>query len=271
MRRYDEPDAAIRRDAMEHTRRPVWPASLSSDGRDKPGPPPEPLPDSYARQQYVFTWRGARALLDPTRSGPRRGPGRPQYFVSAANPAGALTSHPRALLLHEHLRKHAVSSGLDAADAVTFPPERGWFDPCLLIRNLTRPEAVDLGRTFAQPAVIEWCAGVVRVIPTGLDRALAARTMRAELRPAPAWCPVRDDERVGAECIQIGGPWTGASIHASALFQDHRRFALGLLGCGVCTAGRPLRGEQSSFGYGDSLIASSRYGGTHWPASAGHR
>lgn len=149
---------------------------------------------------------------------------------------------------------------------MTLPPDRAWFEGAFLIRGLTRQEAISIGVEFGQGAIVEWQRGRLTLLPTGLLPDLDLVTRSASIRPAPDWCPVRDDERPGAFCVQIGGPYGSAAIHACAMFIKHHGVAIDLLGCGTCEDGRlPDEQRQYPTSHADNVIIGSRHGGTFWP------
>ena len=62
-----------------------------------------------------------------------------------------------------------------------------------------------------------------------------------------------------------GGGWTSASIHAAALWQEHRALGVRLVGCDSCDDGR-----ETCWGPGGGamsltpIVLASRYGNATW-------
>jgi hypothetical protein len=148
---------------------------------------------------------------------------------------------------------------------VATAPDRTWFEQALLIRGLDEDEAIDLAAEFGQAAAIRWHRGEMTVLPTGIVAPVQPATIAVTLRPAPRACPVRDDQKPDAQCVQRGGPYGSGAIHVGALQVHHQNLAIDLLGCRTCDDGRHNDSIYPHHRYGfDSMVIGSRHGGAFW-------
>lgn len=225
---------------------------------------------SYRTQRLVWREGSVRRVLRPT-SGPV-GPtadhpwGEPVLVVSAWNADGA----PRTL--RENLDAQvrladlvAVAGGRVRGSVVAVPADRGWAEEALVVAGLDLDEGRDLARRCGQSALLLWDVEHLTVLPTG-DRGRESR-QRWVLGDEPQLCPMRTDDIPGARCRVHGGPWTSGSIHAAALWQEHRALLTRYLGCGVCADGtRPVDGPGGGRGAISigAIKIGSRHGGYVW-------
>jgi hypothetical protein len=145
------------------------------------------------------------------------------------------------------------------------PADRAWVEEALVVAGLETDQGLDLARAFGQEAMLRWDAERLSVLPTG-DR-VSASSSAWELVDETMLCPMRTDEFPGARCRMHGGPWTGRSIHAAAVWQAHRSILIRYLGCGVCVDGvKPVLGPGGGRGAitFSPLKIGSRHGGYVW-------
>jgi hypothetical protein len=264
---HHEPlDAELDR-ARQHTRVPIDPVALGRpDGRhQRVEHSPEEVSVSYATQRYFLVRDGARHLLAPAPTAHQAGnDAEVRHFLTAWNAGGRPHTFEENAIAQDQLRARVAQQVVGTA--VAMPPEHRWFEEVLIVSGLDDDSAADLGRQFGQPAVTAWAAGKLRVIPTGSSPVVEGLEQWARLAPVSLSCPIRDDLDASGRCVPRGGPWVSASIHAHALWSDHRALGVRLLGCGPCENGR-LPAWDGPGGRSialSSVCIASRYGGASW-------
>jgi hypothetical protein len=253
--------------AQRRTCLPVGPDSLTGhgagvDGRQSRRLPTELSGESYLNQSYVLTYQGLRVLLEPATAPNSDEPDDPLYLVSGWHPWGQASTYPACRVDQASLRRSATQVGTITGTAVACAADKTWFEHALLVAGLSDAQAVDLARRAGQLAAIRWHRGYVTVLPTG-PLVCDPRTVPVLLRPAPATCPLRDDERPSLQCLEWGGHGASAAMFAAVLFRSYRQLALDLLGCEPCAGGRTHHSiPPSSKPWEDGPVVASRHGGT---------
>lgn len=264
---HDEPSAEELERARQHTRVPVDPLALGQpDGRhQRVNHSSEEISRSYALQGYFIDLDGVRQLLVPDReASDLTDDAREYHLLTAWNPAGRRSTFREndsaQCRLRARLGEHVVGRG------VAVPPDHTWFEEVLVVDGLNDGQAIEVGLEFDQPAVVAWAAGQLRVIATSALSVVDPVDFSARLELASGSCPIRDDLDPVGRCVSRGGPWVSASIHAHALWSDHRALGVRLLGCERCVDGRlpAWDGPGGSSIALSSVCIGSRYGGASW-------
>lgn len=240
---------------------------LESDKQEKDqlqsrNPAHQPVADSYAQQWYRVTLNGVDYEIRPTASDELDHlPIARCFIISAWNPRGAALTFEENQNLHKKLRTKLESVGGDLLEAVTFAADGSWFESAWFVQGLKADVALDIAAQFEQLAIVRWDREGLHVLP--LDSAVVPASTtrwtltRLESRP----CPMKLLER-DSECTPAGGPWVSKSMAVGAVWHEHRRQVLSLVGCGVCDSGqRPLAGSNGQPILLSNVLPSSRFGG----------
>jgi hypothetical protein len=192
-----------------------------------------------------------------------------RWLITAWNPVGRHCSLRENEGASQRLIARVVRvGGAIARTLATTPPTRAWLEDTLLVSGLDRPTVVGLAVEFEQPAVTAWTADALVILPTGLTGEVAPASLGWVEQIVPLTCPMRSDDIPGERCILHGGPFISASMHAAAIWRDHRRLLTSRLRCEPCDDGRgPTLGPYGAGGVitlSDVLLG-SRYGGYAWP------
>lgn len=270
----DEPTAQQSERAREATTRPGAPTELGNpELRLLRKPPGQPLALSYARQTYRLQQEGEHLLLSPADARRRRAltaapfpfEGR-VHLLTAWSPRGEAGTFREFQRLHAQLHAGLDERGAILGEATAVASDGSWFEPQVIAASLTDDAAVGLASEQGQAAAIAWEGGEVTVLPTGLRQEVVRKSFPVTPQRLPsATCPVRADVDPEGRCVMWGGPWVSASIHAAALWQDHRAVGIQLLGCDSCDGGR-----REDWGAGGSAVQlasqvlASRYGNATW-------
>lgn len=265
----DEPTPQQSERAREATTRPGAPTELGNhELRLLRKPPGQPLAVSYARQEYRLQHEGEHLLLSPAdarrhalTAAPFPFEGR-VHLLTAWSPRGEAGTFREFQRLHAQLRAGLDERGAILGEATAVASDGNWFEPQVIAASLPDEAAVELALEHGQAAAIAWEGDEVTVLPTGLREEVVREIFPVTLHRLPsATCPVRADIDPEGRCVRWGGPWVSASIHAAALWQDHRAVGIQLLGCDSCDGGR--REDWGAVQLASQVLV-SRYGNATW-------
>ncbi len=270
----DDPTPQQMERAREATTRPGAPKELGNrELRLQRKPPAQSLGESYARQEYRLQHGGVHFVVSRANAWRRRRLARvPMPFDGRVHLLTAWSPRGEAGTFREFERLQAqLRVGLDErpsvlGDATAVASNGSWFEQQVIAASLTDDAAVELARQQGQAAAVAWEAGEVTILPTGLRPDVVPEAVSVNVYRLPsATCPVRKDADPKGRCVMWGGPWISASIHAAALWQEHRRVGIELLGCDSCDGGR--RYDWGAEGRAVQLagqVLASRYGNATW-------
>ena len=250
------------------------PASIGDHvGRRVRRPATVPLAESYATQEHVSDRRGlrviVRASLDEAVPTPTDFYLPTKWLVTAWNPWGEPSTPEENRVRTERLIGELRSAGALMSNVLaTSPPDRSWVEDTVVSLGLHEEDVLRIARSAGQPAVTAWRDQFLTIIPTGLADGLEEVTRRVVVEARDRTCPMRVDDVADERCAMRGGPWTSGSIHAAAIWAEHRRLLLARLGCAACDDGaRPTLGPLGSMRGPVELaepVIASRYGGYAW-------
>lgn len=232
--------------------------------------PHQPVEDSYAGQWYRITLGETQYELRPVQAhigNSELAPTQSHYFISAWNPDGAATDFEANQNLHARLGRVLSDMGVDATEAVTFSEDSSWFEAAWCVRGLDDDAARFLASNFRQLALVRWDATALTVI--ALDGRPIASTQHGwqltKLAALP--CPMKREDR-NTQCTPEGGPWVARSQAIGAVWHEHRRTVLRLVGCEGCSSGTAaLAGNNGTPITLRPLLMASRFGGYMWDES----
>lgn len=256
-------------------------------------PPTEPVEQSFLTNRIRIALGGKLFWIEPadtTDSGSLPAELEallPLHYLTAWNPGGDRASFEQNEQLHLRLAER-LSSALDkqvaevGADGVGLLPavavanDASWYEHGWAVRGLP----IELAHRIA---VDHDQAGLITVSREGLTftprvgiRATEHTGWRLVQREQEH-CPLRPFNAPDSLCGVSGGPFTSRSRSVLAIWQEHRRIGLTLLGCGTCANGtepihawggkRVLDPAAGVIRLREVMVA-SRFGGYCWGAYA---
>lgn len=229
--------------------------------------PHRPLEESYAGQWYRMTIGNSAYELRPVQTHVGKSdyvPSQSHYFISAWNPDGAATDFEANQQLHAHLGRVLAEMGVEADEVVTFAEDSSWFEAAWCTRGLDDDAARFLASRFKQLALVRWDADSLTVIAID-GRPIASSHHGWQLTKLDVLpCPMKVGDRT-TQCTPEGGPWVSKSQAIGAVWFEHRRTIVSLIGCGPCAhGGAPLAGSNGTPITLRPLLMASRFGGYMW-------
>lgn len=228
-------------------------------------PAHQSLADSYAHQWYRLNLHGVEYEVRPSDAATADHlPVEPCFIISAWNPAGAPKTFDDNQDLHAALGRRLLEAGFVSDEAVTFAGDGSWFESSWVVRGASETATLALAAQFEQIAVVRWDMQGLHVISRDSDAVPNSTQPWTITRLNSKPCPMKLLER-SSECTPAGGPWVSRSMAVGAAWQEHRRLALKLVGCGVCDDGKKvLRAANGQAHLLNELLLSSRFGGPDW-------
>ena len=259
--------------AHEMTALPGTPPSLSDTLlRRQRVAPEQSLQESYLRQHCRFRHRDTELLLVSAGS-PRYdllpaypSPERPVHLLTAWNTNGMPGTIMEFQQAQNTLWSIIEPQQVLREDATAIAEDGSWFEGLLVAYGMEDDRAVALAREFGQAAALRWQDDQMTVLPTGLRPSVEPASTPVRLVRLPSrTCPVRLDVDPTGRCVTWGGPYTSGSIHAAALWGNHRGVGVRLMGCDSCDDKK-----EPSWGVGGGavnladIVLASRYGNATW-------
>ena len=232
-----------------------------------------PLQETYLTQGHRWNveqrWIELRPTGEPSGAGgtceqppPEGGDPIDRWLVTAWNPRGKDSTAPQNFAATGELVGQARALGAHPVrTAATLPPDRGWVEQTLVLRDIDEAAAVRLGWRFGQAAVTLWRGETLTIVPTGLTDDVQRETVRCVHELLPPVCPIKDTVPEHLCWRPRFCPGTSGAIHHFALRAEQRRLFVLVTGCPVCQD----VGETPTIDHlNERLVVASRHGGYVW-------